>query len=89
MLSPSHPGPHKATHLAMCDRTLLNALGTVVDCDIGTSRRPYCLRVRLLAMSVPTARAANFCSFTGVELKKRPVALTITCASWKVIHLLG
>ena len=21
MLSPSHPGPHKATHLAMCDRT--------------------------------------------------------------------
>ena len=26
MLSPSHPGPHKATHLAMCDRTLLTTL---------------------------------------------------------------
>ncbi len=22
MLSPSHPGPHKATHLSMCDRTV-------------------------------------------------------------------
>ena len=26
MLSPSHPGPHKATHLTMCDRTLLTTL---------------------------------------------------------------
>ena len=23
MLSPSHPGPYKATHLAMCDRTVI------------------------------------------------------------------
>jgi len=23
VLSPSHPGPHKATHLSMCDRTFI------------------------------------------------------------------
>lgn len=26
MLSPSHPGPHKATHLTMCDRTFNETL---------------------------------------------------------------
>ena len=29
MLSPSHPGPYKATHLAMCDRTLVQPLSSV------------------------------------------------------------
>jgi len=47
------------------------------------------LRASLLAMSVPIAGSALFCSFAGVELKIRRRTLTITCGSCKVIHLLG
>ena len=43
MLSPSHPGPYKATHLAMRDRTVIKtglvASPVVVSNSVGVERR--------------------------------------------------
>ena len=41
MLSPSHPGPHKATHLSMRDRTLLDELNNAGSTDQGADNRAF------------------------------------------------
>ena len=50
MLSPSHPGPYKATHLTMCDRTVnFSKLSIVCACYLSACRCRGLLRLHLTA----------------------------------------
>lgn len=57
MLSPSHPGPYKATHLAMCDRTVnFSALRIVCACclSVCTCRALLHLHLRVRRLLRPS-----------------------------------
>ena len=60
MLSPSHPGPYKATHLAMCDRTV-NLLRLVTPVPVVSQF------VRVERCSTSAQECANDCAFLTTD----------------------
>lgn len=59
MLSPSHPGPYKATHLAMCDRT--------VNFSRLKSAPVVSQFVRVERCSTSTQQCADYCAFPATD----------------------
>lgn len=87
MLSPSHPGPHKATHLAMRDRTLLTTLVAsalppitvvVVSNSVGVKCRPSATDDRADDCTFLTTHRSTYCrTCSGANRRGQLVAVLI------------
>ena len=84
MLSPSHPGPYKATHLAMRDRTVWTGLVATaaapvfISNSVGVKRRSAATDYRAKDCALLTTnRCANYraraCSDTGGKFVAMPI----------------
>ena len=82
MLSPSHPGPYKATHLTKCDRTVI---ATVFTSEL-LSRFSF---GKVCANTDVDRLCGIFCSFPNGKLNIGGPTLTIPCGFCESGHLLG